>query len=67
MGFVGAEVRHSAHEATLVDAYVFGSSGMVMIARRHTWTQFSVDYGLMVALADTGLVKGPIINLGWRF
>lgn len=67
VGFIGAEFRHSARHSTLVDAHVFGGSGMAMIARRYARTHYSVDYGLLVTLVDAHLVKAPIVNLAWRF
>ena len=67
VGFIGAEFRHSARHSTLVDAHVFGGRGMAMIARRYARTHYSVDYGLLITVADGYLVKAPIVNLAWWF
>jgi hypothetical protein len=67
-GVAGVEWRRSEHGTMLVEAYVFGPVNYVNIAWRHTWTRFSVDYGVTIAVGNEAVIPpAPIINMAWRF
>jgi hypothetical protein len=67
-GVVGVEMRRSEHGTMLVETYVFGPVNFVNIAWRHTWTRFSVDYGVTISVGrDAVMPPAPIINMAWRF
>jgi hypothetical protein len=67
MGLVGGEFRKSAHNSIVAEGYIFGPGGMAMVAGRHTWTRFSLDYGFMMPIVSTPALPAPVVNLAWRF
>ena len=68
VALIGAEFRRSTHNTILLEGYAFGPGGVAVIAGRHTWTRFSLDYGAMFIVApDFVSPPSPVMNFTWGF